>query len=218
MEKKERELWTVDSPAVPGRGEVSQVMHRARKTAMKCRPWFQAGELVPSSGRSGKKHWESFVPQRRNEVKKGSIWDWYEKSSLNQCPGEKMWFGSVCFFLPLTLVKAKVINYLPEFPHLFLSSATLLEETVGWKRVIPHCPGALGESAGNHFPCSTVDPRWGALPRESDEKQWRAIHLISKIESWRMDRVVKYRKEEMTSSPCDIDTNTWTPGRDAPCR
>lgn len=100
MEKKEREFGTVDSPAVPGRGEVSQVMHRARKTAMNRRPWFQVGELVPSSGRSGKEHWGSFVPQRKNEVKKGRIWDRYEKSSLNRCPGEKMWFGSICFFSP----------------------------------------------------------------------------------------------------------------------
>lgn len=33
--EKEREFGTVDTPAAPGRSEVSQVLHRARKTAMK---------------------------------------------------------------------------------------------------------------------------------------------------------------------------------------
>ena len=32
---KEREFGTADTPAAPGRSEMSQVLHRARRTAMK---------------------------------------------------------------------------------------------------------------------------------------------------------------------------------------
>lgn len=71
--------------------------------------------------------------------------------------GEKMWFGEIRVFLPLTLVKTSVVSYMLKFSHLFLP-----KETRDWKRTIPRSPRPLCKLAGNHFPCNT--PGWGAHP------------------------------------------------------
>ena len=57
---------------------------------------------------------------------------------------------------------------------------------------------------------------------EFTQKGWWKVkksHLQgSKIESLRMDRAVKYRKEQVTSRSYDGNTNAWKPGWDAPWR